>query len=86
MPRLLDLDTLDLIRMTCSGCNRTRELPARFMAVCCGEEISISEIKHRLRCNDCGHRDNNKVEVLYGKVDMNGDYFVYQEKTRKQNL
>lgn len=79
MPTLCSLSPLDLLRITCGGCGRTREIPSRFMVIMCGEAVEINTLPRRLRCHVCSFRGNTEIEILAGQVDMGGEYFVYQD-------
>lgn len=79
MTRIDQLDANDLIKLTCGGCGRSRNLPALFLGALCGEHLTTSIIRRRLRCKACGHRGNNKIEVLHGQVDPQGEYFTYRD-------
>ncbi len=79
MTRLYDLSHKDLIRLTCNKCAHTREIPSRFLAAICGEELTLISIERRLRCKICSNRVNNKLETLLGQVDPQGDYLTYRE-------
>lgn len=79
MPTLCSLSPLDLLRITCGGCGRIREILSRFMAIMCGEEVKIHTLSHRLRCHVCNFRGNTEVEILAGQVDLCGEYFVYHD-------
>lgn len=79
MPTLCRLSHLDLLRITCGGCGRMREIPSRFMAMMCGEEVRVSTLPYRLRCHVCSYRGKTKVEILADQVDIGGSYFVYHD-------
>lgn len=79
MTQLNKLDPMDLVRMTCGKCERVRDMPSRFMAIACGEYTVVTELAHRLRCNVCQNRRNNKIDILVGQVDMRGEYFAYRD-------
>jgi len=79
MTRLDQLSNKDLIRMTCGGCGRVRDIPALFLAAICGEHLQTTQIRGRLRCRECGHRGANKLDVLYGQTDPQGEYYIYRE-------
>ena len=79
MTRLYDLSHKDLIRLTCNRCGHTREIPSRFLAAICGEELTLNSIQSRLRCKKCSNRINIKLETLFGQVDPQGDYLTYRE-------
>ena len=81
MTHLRQLDPMDLVRITCGGCGRVRELPSRFMAIACGEETDVGELEPRLQCIDCKNRLNNKIDILPGQVDLQGEYFAYRDDT-----
>lgn len=86
MATLACLSHLDLLRITCGGCGRTREIPSRFMAMMCGEEVHMNALPYRLRCHVCQYRGNTKVEILAGQVDINGEYFVYHDDRVSRRL
>ena len=86
MATLSNLSNLVLLRITCGCCGRTREIPSRFMAMMCGEEVHMNALPYRLRCHICQYRGNTKVEILAGQADMNGEYFVYQHDRVSRRL
>lgn len=77
MAILISLSHLDLLRISCGGYGRTREIPSRFMAMMYGEEAQLSTLPYRLRCHVCRYHGKTKVEILVGQIDINGEYFVY---------
>ncbi|MBX8803404.1 hypothetical protein HBA92_22070 [Ochrobactrum sp. MR28] len=79
MTRIDQLGANDLIKLTCIACDRNRKLPALFLGALCGEQLTINAISRRLRCKECGHRGGNKLEVLQGQVDPQGEYFTYRD-------
>ncbi len=79
MTRLNQLGANDLIKLTCGGCGRNRNLPALFLAALCAEHLTTYAIRRRLRCKTCGHRGDNKLEIMYGQVDPQGEYFTYRD-------
>lgn len=79
MATLISLSHLDLLRITCGGYRRTREIPSRFMAMMYGEEAQLSTLPYPLRCHAYCYHGKTKVEILAGQVDINGEYFVYIE-------
>lgn len=85
-PTLRSLSHKDLIRLTCGGCGRVRDVPARFMAMMCGEETDIRSMPRRMRCHVCGYRGKCKVDILASQVDFNGSYFIYQADDGKGQL
>jgi|GEM_PF-2459789 len=86
MPTLRSLSHLDLLRLTCGGCGRVRDVPSRFMAMMCGENTDINTLPNRLRCHVCSYRGTSSVDILAGQVDLQGEYFVYQENSGMRRL
>ena len=56
MSTLRSLSHLDLLRLTCGGCGRVRDIPSRFMTMMYGENTDINTLPNRLRCNVCSYR------------------------------
>lgn len=79
MPTLRSLSHLDLLRLTCGGCGRVRDVPSRFMAMMCGEDTEILTMPRRMRCQVCSYRGTSSVDILAGQVDLQGEYFRYSE-------
>lgn len=79
MTRIDQLGPNDLIKLTCGDCGRDRNLPALFLGALCGERLTTYAISRRLRCKECGHRGANKLEILHGQVDPQGEYFTYRD-------
>lgn len=77
MTRLYELSHKDLIRLTCNQCSHVREIPSRFLAAICGEELLLKNIEQRLCCKVCRNTKANKLEVLFNQVDPQGDYLAY---------
>ena len=86
MPTLCSLSHLDLLRFTCGGCGRVRDIPSRFVAMMCGEDTEVSTLPHRLRCHVCNYRGICSVDILAGQVNLNGEYFAYQEDNGMRRL
>ena len=86
MPTLRSLSHLNLLRLTCGGCGRVRDIPSRFMAMMCGEETEILTMPRRIRCHVCGYRGISSVDILSGQVDLQGSYFIYQEDDGMRRL
>lgn len=49
------------------------------MAMMSGEDTEIPTIPRRMRCHVCGYSGTSSVDILAGQVDLQGEYFVYQE-------
>lgn len=86
MTTLAGLSHLDLLRISCGGGGRTREVPSRFMAMMCGDEVHMNALPCRLRCHVCRYRGNTNVEILGGQVNINGEYFVYHDDRVSRRL
>ncbi len=78
-PTLRSLSHLDLLRLTCGGFGRVRDVPSRFMAMMCGEETEILTMSRRLRCPTCDYRGTSSMDVLANQVNLQGEYFRYSE-------
>lgn len=50
MTSLSNLSHLDLLRIICGDCGRTREIPSRFMAMMCGEEVHMTALRYSIIC------------------------------------
>lgn len=64
MGTLTNLSHLDLLRITCGGYRRTREIPSRFMAMMYGEEAQLSTLPYRLRCHTYRYHGKTKLKSL----------------------
>jgi len=56
------------------------------MAMMCGENTDINTFPNRLRCHVCSYRGTSSVDILAGQVDLQGEYFVYQEDNGMRRL
>lgn len=79
MATLISLSHLDWLRITCGGYRRSREIPSRFMAMMSGGGSTTEYITLPSALPYLPLSRQNKVEILAGQVDINGEYFVYIE-------